>query len=151
MFPQRRYSLWWRCHTWRVAIVPYSKKKKKKKKKKMNFVGTYKHRAEYKAGFEGSTHTERFYRSNRPGYPHPVCSELETNGVRLAVGDCGVIEHRRWRPTYQTGKTVHVHAKTLQTQRGRTHGAECPRPWFYTTEPLGEERRYENWITTTIS
>ena len=27
------------------------------------------------------------------------------------VGDCSVTEGRRWRPPYQTGKTVHVHAK----------------------------------------
>ena len=32
--------------------------------------------------------------------------------------------------------------KTLQTQRGWTHGAGCVRQWFHTTEPLGE-RRYE--------
>ena len=55
--------------------------------------------------------SERFFRSNRPGYPHPVSSELENSGIRVAVGDCSVIERRRWRPPYQTGKTVHVHAK----------------------------------------
>ena len=38
--------------------------------------------------------------------------------------------------------------KTLQTQRGRTHGAGCVRQWFRTAEPLGE-RRYENWNTHT--
>ena len=36
--------------------------------------------------------------------------------------------------------------KTLQTQRGRTHGAGCVRQWFRTAEPLGE-RRYEYWHT----
>ena len=55
--------------------------------------------------------SERFFRSNRPGYPHPVSSELENNGIRVAVGDCSVTEHRRWRPPYQTSKTVHLHAK----------------------------------------
>ena len=90
--------------------------------------------------------SERFFRSNRPGYPHPVSSELENSGIRVAVGDCSVTERRRWRPPYQTGKTVHMHAKTLQTQRGRTHGAGCVRQWFRTAEPLGE-RRYENWNT----
>ena len=55
--------------------------------------------------------SERFLRSNRPGYPHPVSSELEISGIRVAVGDCSVTERRRWRPPYQTGKTVHVHAK----------------------------------------
>ena len=92
--------------------------------------------------------SERFFRSNRPGYPHPVSSELENSGIRVAVGDCSVTERWRWRPPYQTGKTVHVHAKTLQTQRGRTHGAECVRQCFRTAEPLGE-RRYENRNTHT--
>ena len=56
-----------------------------------------------------------FFRSNRPGYPHPVCSALEITGIRVTFGDCSVSERRRWRPPYQTDKTVHVHAKTLQT------------------------------------
>ena len=60
--------------------------------------------------------SERFFRSNRPGYQHPVCSERENSGIRVAVGDCSVTERRRWRPPYQTCKTVHVHANTLQTQ-----------------------------------
>ena len=55
--------------------------------------------------------SERFFRSNRPGYPHPVSSELENSGIRVAVGNCSVTERRRWRPPYQTGKTVYVHAK----------------------------------------
>ena len=92
--------------------------------------------------------SERIFRSNRPGYPHPVSSELENSGIRVAVGDCSVTERRRWRLPYQTGKTVHVHANTLQTWRGRTHGAGCVRQWFRTAEPLGEHR-YENWNTHT--
>ena len=55
--------------------------------------------------------SERFFRSNRPGYLHPVSSELENSGIRVAVGDCSVTECRRWHPPYRTGKTVHVHAK----------------------------------------
>ena len=51
--------------------------------------------------------SERFFRSNRSQYPHPVCSELENSGARVVVGDCSITEH--WR--YQTGKTVQVHAK----------------------------------------
>ena len=31
---------------------------------------------------------------------------------------------------------MHVHVKTLETQRGRTHGAWCAQPWFRTAEPL---------------
>ena len=80
--------------------------------------------------------SERYFRSSRPGYPHPVSSELENSDIRDAVGDCSVTERRR----------RHVHAKTLQTERGRTHGAGSVRQWFHTTEPLGE-RRYEKWNT----
>ena len=38
--------------------------------------------------------------------------------------------------------------KTLQTQRGRTHGIGCVRQWLRIAQPLGE-RRYENWNTHT--
>ena len=55
--------------------------------------------------------SEQFFRSNRPGCPHPVSSELEISGIRVAVGDCSVTERRRWRLPYQTSKTVHVQAK----------------------------------------
>ena len=70
--------------------------------------------------------SERFFRSNRPGYPHPVSSELENIGIRVAVGDCSVTERRRWRPPYQTGKTVHVHAKHYKhNEDGRTALGVC--------------------------
>ena len=70
--------------------------------------------------------SERFFRSNRPGYPHPVSSELEISGIRVAVGDCSVTERRRWRPPYQTGKTVHVHAKHYKhDEDGRTAPGVC--------------------------
>ena len=44
--------------------------------------------------------SERFFRPSRPGYPHPVSSELEKSGIRVAVGDCSVTERRRRRPAY---------------------------------------------------
>ena len=70
--------------------------------------------------------SERFFRSNRPGYPHPVSSELENSGIRVAVGDCSVTERRRWRPPYQTDKTVHVHAKHYKhDEDGRTAPGVC--------------------------
>ena len=70
--------------------------------------------------------SERFFRSNRPGYPHPVSSELENSGIRVTVGDCSVTERRRWRPPYQTGKTVHVHAKHyIHDEDGRTAPGVC--------------------------
>ena len=70
--------------------------------------------------------SEQFFRSNRPGYPQPVSSELENSGIRVAVGDCSVTERRRWRPPYQTGKTVHVHAKHYKhDEDGRTAPGVC--------------------------
>ena len=70
--------------------------------------------------------SERFFRSNRPGYPHPVSSELENSGIRVVVGDCNVTERRRWRPPYQTGKTIHVHAKHyIHDEDGRTAPGVC--------------------------
>ena len=48
-----------------------------------------------------------------------MCSELENSDIRVAVGDYSVTERRRWRPPYQAGKTVDVHANTLQTNPGR--------------------------------
>ena len=61
--------------------------------------------------------SEQFFRSNRPGYPHPVSSELENSGIRVAVSDCSVTERRRWHPPCQTGKTVHVQAKHNEDRR----------------------------------
>ena len=61
--------------------------------------------------------SERFFRPNRPGYPHPVCSKLENSGIRGAVGDCSVTERRRLRPPYQTGKT----AQYMSTQTHYKH------------------------------
>ena len=82
-------------------------------------------------GVEGSSPTggtcpNDFFRSNRPGYPHPVSSELEISVIRVAVRDCSVTERRRWRPPYQTGKTVHMHAKHYKhNQDGRTAPGVC--------------------------
>ena len=70
--------------------------------------------------------SERFFRSNRQGYPHPVSSELENSSIKVAVGDCSVTERRRWRPPYQTDKTVHVHAKYYKhNEDGRTAPGVC--------------------------
>ena len=74
----------------------------------------------------GGHMSERFFRSNRPGYPHPVSSELENSGFRVAVSDCSVTELWRWRPPYQAGKTVHVHAKHYKhNEDGRTAPGVC--------------------------
>ena len=63
--------------------------------------------------------SELFFRSYGPGYLHPVSSELENSGIRVAVGDCSVTERRRWRRPYQTGKTVDVHAKHYKHNEDR--------------------------------
>ena len=98
-------------------------------------------------GFDYPRGTCRFFRPNRPGYPHPVSSELEISDIRVAVGDCSVTERRRWRPRYQTGKTVHVHAKDYKHNEDvRTAPGVCA--MVRTAEPL-VERRYENWNTRT--
>ena len=67
--------------------------------------------------FSWVEHEKKSFVTSGPGYLHPVCSELENKGIRVAVGDCSVTEHRQWCPPYQTGKPVHVHANTLQTWR----------------------------------
>ena len=70
--------------------------------------------------------SERLFRSNRPGYPHLVSSEQENSGIRVAVGDCSLPERRRCCPPYQTGKTVHVHAKHYKpNEDGRTAPGVC--------------------------
>ena len=69
--------------------------------------------------------SERFFRSNRPGYPLLVSCELENCGIRVAVDDCSVTESHRWRPPYQTGKTVHVHTKHYKHEDGRIAPGVC--------------------------
>ena len=55
-----------------------------------------------------------------------MSSELENSGIRVAVGDCSVTERRQWRPPYQTGKTVHVHAQHyIHDEDGRTAPGVC--------------------------
>ena len=55
-----------------------------------------------------------------------MSSELENSGIRVAVGDCSVTERRRWCPPYQTGKTVHVHAKHYKhNEEGGTAPGVC--------------------------
>ena len=77
-------------------------------------------------GFHSTGGTsEQFFQSNRPGYPHPVSSELENSGIRVAVGDCSVTERWRWCPPYQTGKTLHMHAKHYKHEDGLTAPGVC--------------------------
>ena len=79
--------------------------------------------------------SERFFRSNRPGYLHPVCSELENRGIRVVVGDCSVTGRRLRRPSHQTGKAVHV--RTQKHYKHNEDGRTAP-----------DVPDYENWIST---
>ena len=55
-----------------------------------------------------------------------MSSELKISDIRMAVGDCSVTEHRRWRPPYQIGKTAHVHAKHYKdNEDGHTAPGVC--------------------------
>ena len=103
----------------------------------------------------GGTCPNDFFRSNRAGYPHQVSSELENSGIRVAVGDCSVTERRRWRPPYQTGKTVHVHAKHYKhNEDGRTAPGVCGKGSVPLSHSLRElehtkthtHERHENFI-----
>ena len=79
--------------------------------------------------------SERFFQSNRPGYPHPVSTELENSSISVAVASA--LSNRQ---------NCTCARKTLQTQQGWMQGAGCVRQWFRITEALGE-RPYENWNT----
>ena len=93
--------------------------------------------------------SEQVFLSNRPEHPHPVCSELENSGIRVAVGSYSVTEARGWggvrlikpaklymctQKPYNTTRTDMCTQKHY-TQRGRTHSANGARPWFCNAEP----------------
>ena len=75
-----------------------------------------------------------------------MSSELENSGIRVAVGDCSITERRRWCPPYQTGNTIHVHAKHYKHNVDRR---TVPGVCGNGSVPLRHsgERHYENWNT----
>ena len=78
-----------------------------------------------------------------------MISELEISGIRVAVGDCSVTERRRWRPPYQTGKTVHMHAKQYKlNENGCTAPGLCGNG-FVPLSPSGNTRLPEFEYTQT--
>ena len=86
--------------------------------------------------------SEQFFRSNKPGYPYPVSSD-QSGGRWLQCHWTSAVAS-----AFSNRQNCTCAHKTLQIQRGQTHGAGCVRQWFRTAEPLGE-RRYENWNTHT--
>ena len=83
------------------------------------------HRGSRRFDFHRGHMSKQYFRSSRPGYLHPVSSELENSGIRVGIGDCSVTERRQW-PPYQTSKTVHVHAKHYKhNEDGHTAPGVC--------------------------
>ena len=75
---------------------------------------------------QGSTPTGGTCPNDFSDLVDPVSSELENSDIRVAVGDCSVTERRQWRLPYQTGKTVHVHAKHYKhNEEGRMAPGVC--------------------------
>ena len=71
-------------------------------------------------GVEGSTPTGGICLNNfSDPIDQDICTQCalscKNSGIRVVVGDCNVTERQRWCLPYHTGKTVHVHANTLQT------------------------------------
>ena len=69
---------------------------------------------------KGSTPTSGICKND---FSNPIDQDIRTqyaltgkSGIRVAAGDCSVTERRQWRPPYQTGKTVYVHAKHSNTE-----------------------------------
>ena len=92
--------------------------------------------------------SEWFFQSNRPGYPHPVSSELENSSIRVAVIAVSLNVSGGVR-LIKPAKLYMCTQNTTNTTR-MTHVAGCVRQWFRTAEPL-RERCYENWNTHTLS
>ena len=90
--------------------------------------------------------SERLFRSNRRGYPHPVSSELEYSGIRVASVIAVSLNVGGGIRLIKLAKLCMCTQNTTNTTR--THSAGCVRQWFRTAEPLGE-RSYENWNTHT--
>ena len=69
--------------------------------------------------------SERFFRSNRPGYPHPVSSELENSGIRVTVGDCGGVRlikpTKLYMCTQNTTNTTRTDARRYENRNTHTH------------------------------
>ena len=77
--------------------------------------------------------SEQLFLSNRPGYPHPVSSELENSGIRVAVGDCSVTERgggvRLIKPTKLCMCTLNTTNTTRTDARRRVCAAMVPYRW----------------------
>ena len=83
--------------------------------------------------------SERFFLSNRSGYLHPVCSELDIAVPQYVGGGVCLIKPAK---LYMCTQTHYKHDEDGRTAPGvRGHGS-------VPLEPL-RKRRYESWITHT--
>ena len=95
--------------------------------------------------------TERFFRSNRPGYLHPVSSELENSSIRVAVVIAVSLNVGGGICLIKPAKLCMCTQKHYKHNKDRrTHRTGCVWQWFRTAEPLGE-CCYENWNTHTYT
>ena len=93
--------------------------------------------------------SKRFFRSNRPGYPHPVSSELENSGIRVqSVNAVSLNVGGGLRPI-KPAKLCMCRQNTTNTTRTDARRCECA-AMVPSREPPGEHR-YENWNTHTHS
>ena len=69
--------------------------------------------------------SEQFFRSNRPGYQHPVSSELENSGIRVAVRDCSVTERRHGIRLIKPAKLYMCMQNTTNTTRTDAQRRVC--------------------------
>ena len=86
--------------------------------------------------------SEQFFRSNRPGYPHPVSSELENCGIRVQSVIAVSLKVGGGVRLIKPAKLYMYTQNTTNTTRTDAWHGVCA------AEPLGE-RRYENWNTYT--
>ena len=71
-------------------------------------------------------HVRTIFQIQQTRISNLLSSELENSSIRVAVGDCSVNERWRWCLPYQTGKTVHVHAKHYKhNEDGHTAPGVC--------------------------
>ena len=70
--------------------------------------------------------SKQFFRSNRPGYPHPVSSELENSGIRVAVGASAVASALSNRQNCTCARKNYKHSEDGRTAPGVCGNGSVP-------------------------